>query len=204
MLLLLLLLEVLLLKWSLNEFTNGGLFEYYRFYSWRFHVSRSVAGCPLLSAGSAQLRLPGQFQRLGLHWAGVARSCPLWPVAHHVSGEALHRAAAGRRGRQDPPPTRHHRDLLDREPLPPSPPTPSLVDCLHQLDASLPTCRWARDVWRWLIVWHSPKAPPLFWRFSRLWRSWRKVCSVRGSGTSWRHGEYWKASVLWSVTVQWS
>lgn len=176
MFLLLLILEVLLLKWCIIELTNVGFFFQYLYWlvlfvpqkSWRFHASCSVAGCSLLPAGSTQLRLHGQFQGLGLHWAGVARFGPLWPVTHHVPGEALHRAAAGRCGRQDPPPTWHYRDPLDREPPLPFPLTPSLVNCLHPLHGPLPTCSWARDVWRWPVISHSPITPRLVRRFGRL------------------------------------
>lgn len=100
--------------------------------SWGFHAGHPVAGRPLLPAGSAQRCLAGQLQGLGLCRAGVARPGALRPVAHCVPGEALHRAAAGRRGRPDPPPARHHRDLLDRE-APPS--ACSSSSCLQPLHA---------------------------------------------------------------------
>lgn len=71
---------------------------------------------------------------------------------------------------------------------------------LHRPHAPNPTCRWARDVWRWPIVSRSPKTPPLV--RGPLWRSWRRVCSVRGSGTWWRRGEGWRSP--WCVRGVWS
>lgn len=71
-----------------------------------------VSGCSVLSAVSARWSLSGQRQGLGLCRGGVARAGPLWPVALHDPGEAVHRCAAGRRHRPDPSAARHHRDLL--------------------------------------------------------------------------------------------